>query len=124
MIKQLRFKEMRTLRPPKPTIRDVNVALLIAMRIVDEINLDEYYWKFEELPDRICDIQYEIMLAGKPATVFRRLEKKQPIILHNGTRGMWPYGRDGLERHCEAIADDIASEELAKAVKHWYRRYA
>lgn len=123
MGKQLRFASMRSLRPPRPTIQDEGVALSIARRIVAEVNLDEFYWAADEVPDRIYDVQQEIMRAGNPAEVFDRLWCRQPPINCRGERGGHPYGWECIDEHCRHIADDIARDELAKARAAYAKRY-
>ena len=121
---QLRLPIPKTIRPPKPTIRDPIVAERIARRIVAEVNLDEFYWKTAELSDRIWDVQQEIVRCGNVPTVFSRLYRKQPPVSDRGDRGGHPYGWEGIDEHCRCIADDIAVEEVAKAVATWNERYA
>lgn len=120
---QQRFPCMQGIKPPRPTMRTEQVALRIAERIVKEVNLDDYYWEPRELPDRIWDVQQEIIQAGYPAGVFWRLWKKQPLISCKGERGLHPYGWKEIDDHCRHIADGIADEETAKAVAEWRRRY-
>ena len=118
MQKQLRLPIPKSIRPPRPTIRDEAVALRIAERIVAEVNLDEFYWTAAELPDRIWDVQQEIMQCGRLATVFQRLHASEGPDVGGGK-----YGWEGIDEHCRNIADDIAVEEVAKAMKAWKERY-
>lgn len=120
-MKQKRFDKMPI--PPKPTIRTDYVAERIAKRIVEEVNLDEFYWTNNELPDRVWDVQQEIMREGKPATVFVRLEKRQPLLTCGGRRVTHPYGWEGMDDHCRCCAPDIAREELQSAIDDWRERY-
>lgn len=120
-MKQTRFPTMRHLKPPRPTIRTQAVARRIAQRIVSEVNLDEFYWERHEIEDRVDDVTREIMRVGRPRTVFHRLYLQQPLF--DGQRGGDPYGWEGIEEHCESIADEIADEELRKAVEEYERRY-
>ena len=111
------------LKPEPPTIRSRRVAERIAKRIVAEVNLDEFYWTTKEVSDRIADVANEIARCGRPATVFARLWKRQPPISCNGERGAHPYGWEGIDERCRAIADEIASEELKKAMVQYERDY-
>ena len=120
-LRQLRFPRMP--KPPRPMVRTEYVARAVAKRIVADVNLDEFYWSEEEVPERILDIQHEIMRVGRPATVFGRLYWQQPIINDAGERSGHPYGWEGIDAHCRAIASEIAAEELRKAVKYWEQRY-
>jgi hypothetical protein len=109
------------LRPTKPTIRTPSVARRIAERIVAEVNLDEFYWESEKIPERVEDVAAEIVRCGHPATVFHRLhraERKADPEIGGGI-----YGWEGIEEHCEHIADEIAAEELAAAVERHRREY-
>jgi len=117
MTMQLRLPIPKTIRPPKPSIRDEAVSLRIAERIVREVNLDEFYWTAEELPDRIFDVQQEIMRCGNVPTVFTRLHKAE------NQDGGGKYGWDGIEDHCRQIGQDLADEEHGKAITEWKRRY-
>lgn len=110
-------------KPPRPTVQDEKVASRIAARIVEAVNLDEFYWTKEEVPDRIADVTQEIVLYGKPRGVFYRLWKKQPLADCSGRRGGHPYGWDGIDDHCRDIADEIAKEELERAVEEYRERY-
>lgn len=109
----------RGLKPPKPTIRTEHVARRIAERIVAWCNGDECYWETDELPDRIAEVQTEIMRVGKPATVMARLEHRQPLASCGGERVTHPYGWEFLDDNCRAVGDQIAKEELAIAVAEW-----
>jgi len=122
-MKQLRFPAIKFCRPPKPTITSERVAEAIAKRIVAEVNLDECYWEADELEERILDVCGEIMRAGRPATVFSRLYRRQPLVNDRGDRGGHPYGWEGIDEHCRAIAGEIAEEELHAAVQWWKKRY-
>lgn len=122
-LKQLRFPGMKKLKPPRPTIRSEDVALAISKRIVSAVNPDDFHWEPSEIEDRIFDIQQEIMLAGYPATVIGRLWKKQRPCNDKGDRGGHPYGWDGLEQDCRAVAAEIAAEEQDKALTKWNARY-
>lgn len=122
-MQQLRFNTMRQLRPPKPTAHDEGVALKIAERIVAEVNLDEFYWTVEEVPQRVDEMVEEIIKKGRPRTVVHRLWKNQPLVSDDGTRGSHPWGWEGIEEHCFAIADKIEAEEVKAAVDHWMKRY-
>lgn len=125
MIKQQRFKSMKNLKPPRPTIREEKVATKIAERIIDEVNLDEFYWEGSEIEDRITDVAFEIMRCGRPATVFGRLYGIQPRVGDKefGLRVTHPYGWEGIDDHCRAIADEIAAEELRSALAHYKNLY-
>lgn len=123
-MRQPRFPCMKSCRPPKPTFTSERVATAIARRLVAEVNLDEFYWEADEIEERILDVRDEIMRAGRPTTVFTRLWKRQPPVSCNGERGAHPYGWDGIDEHCRAIADGIAEEELQAAIKWWRERYA
>jgi hypothetical protein len=114
----MQLKLAIAIRPPKPTSRDEAVSLRIATRIVQEVNLDEFYWTAEELPDRIWDVQQEIMRSGYAKTVFARLHKAEGPDVGGGK-----YGWEGIDEHCRAIGQDITWDELAKAVKAWKERY-
>lgn len=111
------------LRPDPPTIRTARVAHAIAARIVKAVNLDEFYWTFEELPERIADVEREIVRCGRPASVFERLHRQQPPVSDGGERGGHPYGWEGIDEHCYHIADEIAAEELEKALCEYKRDY-
>ena len=104
------------LKPPVPTMRTIRVVVAIARRIVEIVNLDDFYWESSEIPERITDVAAEIMRCGRPLSVFQRLHHQQPPISDSGERGGHPYGWDGIDDHCRAIADDIAREEVEKAV--------
>jgi hypothetical protein len=110
------------LRPLPPTIRSRSVAVKVAKRIVKEVNLDDFYWAPEELPDRIADIADEIMRAGNPATVITRLHEKQPLP-DGGIRAGHPYGWGGIDEHCRAIGDEIAAEVVREANTEYRRDY-
>jgi hypothetical protein len=97
--------------------------MAIAKRIVEEVNLDEFYWEAHEIEDRILDVRDEIMRSGRPATVFSRLYDRQPPINDRGDKAGEPYGWDGIDEHCRHIADQIAEEELQAAVKWWRETY-
>lgn len=114
---------MKNLRPPKPTVNDECVARRIAERIVAEVNLDDFYWTPDETPRLMDEMTGEIMRAGRPRTVVRRLYKNQPLVSDNGQRGGHPWGWEGIEEHCFAIADKIEAEEINAAVEHWQKRY-
>lgn len=118
MAKQLRLSIPKAIRPPKPTIRDQAVALKIAERIVSEVNLDDFYWTPDELPDRIWDVQHEIMRCGNVPTVFSRLHKAEGPDVGGGK-----YGWEGIDEHCRHIGQEIADEEHGKAIAKWRRRY-
>ena len=120
---QLRLPIPKSCRSPRPTIRDPLVAERIAKRIVAEVNLDEFYWTAAELPDRIWDVTQEIILAGNPRTVFSRLYRKQPPCSCSGERGGHPYGWEGIDEHCDVIADEIANDELFAARDEWHKRW-
>ena len=105
------------MRPPQPTLRTRAVAEEVARRIVVEVNLDDFYWTAEEVPERIADVAEEIMRVGLPATVFTRLYGKQ------SARSGHPYGWDGIGEHCGHIADDIVTDGVSKAVKDYHRDY-
>jgi len=89
------FPQTRHVHPPKPTIRSEHVARLVAERIVCEVNVDEFYWTRDEVPDRIADVAKEIMRCGRPATVFGRLWRQQPPVNCRGDRGRHREG--GIE---------------------------
>lgn len=108
MPKQLCF---RGLKPTVPTLRTPSVARRIAERIVAEVNLDEFYWEADSLPDRIADVTEEIVAHGNPKTVMDRLRRKMP------------HGWDAIVEHCRAIAGDIAREEVEKAVEEYRQHY-
>lgn len=120
-MKQLLFPGMP--RPPRPTIRSETVALAVARRIIAEVNLDEFYWAENEIPDRIFDVQHEIMRCGRPATVFVRLERQQNLAGCTGERTTHPYGWNGIDERCRAMAPEIAKEELAAAIVDYESRY-
>ena len=109
--------------PPRPTIRDEAVAKRIAERIVSQVNLDDFYWEPREIPDRVWDIQHEIMAGTPPACVIERLYWKQPPFNDLGQRGGHPYGWEGIDEYCRDIADDIAAEELKAAVRNYRERW-
>lgn len=112
------------LRPAPPTIRTPSVARRIAERIVAEVNLDEFYWPKETLPDRIADVAEEIQRCGRPATVFDRLHSAEPFLTdEKRERITGHYGWHGIAEHCEHIADAIAAEELAAAVERHRSEY-
>ena len=111
------------LKPPRPTIRTERVARRIAERIVKEVNLDDFYWTLEELPERIEDVTREIVRKSTPATVFKRLYRQQQPISDKGERGAHPYGWEGIDEHCRHIAAEIATEELERAQAEWRRDY-
>ena len=120
----LQLKLPIAIRPPRPTIRDGVVSLRIAERLVREVNLDEFYWTAAELSDRVWDVQQEIMRHGNVPTVFHRLYRKQPFsTCEQRGRVTHPYGWDGIDEQCRTVGDDIAFDELAKAVKAWKERY-
>ena len=97
-------------RPPKPDMRDERVALAIARRIVDEVNLDDFYWTADEKEDRAYELAVSIVAGGGRSAVFKRLPHA------------WKW--EGIEDHYHDIAEEIAREELAAAIKHWQERYA
>jgi len=103
------------LKPPKPTIRTSHVAERIARRIVAEVNLDDFYWELEEVPECVEDVKQEIMRCGRPATVFDRLSRKGVIPIK--------YDWDGIDEHCRHIGDRIAKEELERAMTEYRRDY-
>lgn len=112
------------IRPPAPTIRDERVALAIARRIVAEVNLDDFYWATEEIPDRVFDVQQELIRGIVPADIFAALELKQPFIsCERRERVLHPYGYEGIDEHCRHIANEIADQELETAVDAWRERY-
>jgi hypothetical protein len=110
-------------KPLPPTIRDETVARQIAKRIVATVNLDEFYWLAEEIDDRVLDVQWEIMRCGRPATVFSRLERRQPLASCRGDRVTHPYGWEGIDEHCRNIGDEIAQSVLNEARKQYRDRY-
>jgi len=114
-MKQKRFPSMFELRPPRPTTRDKKVARRISERLVCEVNLDDFYWEPSEIEDRVLDVTAEIVLNGEPAKVFHRLAKKYT--------GADPYGWEGIDDHCRAIADEIEAEEVQKARREYAKRY-
>lgn len=93
------------------------MAEAIAKRLVAEVNLDDFYWEPEEVPERISDVSDEIQRSGCPATVFSRLVKR-------GSKNWHEYRWEGIDEHCRQIADDIAAEELQQAILWWRKRYA
>jgi hypothetical protein len=112
------------LKPKPPTIRSARVAAAIARRIVAAVNDDDFYWSPEDVPERIADVQREIMRCGRPAIVFLRLYSQQPFRTDGGgERVTDPYGWDGIHNHCSAIAAEIAAEEVEKAVTEYERQY-
>ena len=115
---QLRLPIPRTIRPTRPSIRDEAVARRIAERIVREVNMDDFYWTPEELPERIWDTQQEIMRAGNVPTVFTRLHKAEGADAGGGK-----YGWEGIDEHCRHIGQEIADEEHDKAIAEWRSRY-
>lgn len=120
---QRRFPEMAKVVPPRPTIRTEAVALRIACEIIEEVNDDDFYWTKEEISDRVFDVQQEIMRAGRPATVFRRLYRKQHPINCKGDRAGHPYGWEGIDEHCRIVADGIAETQLEAAIARYDERY-
>ena len=121
-MKQQRFAGMP--KPDPPTICTEDVALAIAKRLVSEVNLDDFYWSPEEINNRIWDVQQEIMRCGRPATVFSRLERRQPLASCSGERVTHPYGWEGIDEHCRCIGAEIAEEELRCALDEYASRYA
>lgn len=117
----MKQKTFPGMRPPRPTIRTRRVAERVAVRLVEAVNLDEFYWTREELPERIADVTEEIMRLGFPAAVFKRLHKQERNRLGDGGHN---YGWEGIHEHCGVIADDIACEELERAFVEWDRDYA
>lgn len=115
--KQLKLAIPKTIRPPKPSFRDERIALRIAERIVSEVNFDEFYWTESELPDRIWDVQQEIMRHGNVLTVLHRLHKAE------NSAGGGKYGWEGIDEHCRVIAKEIIEEEVDMAVNEWRQRY-
>lgn len=107
------------MRPKRPTMRTRRVAEAIARRIVEEVNIDDFYWTREELPDRIADVAEEIMRRGPVQSIFYRLWKGQPPFDSSGR----PYGWEGIDDHCNAIVHEIAHEELARAVREHERSF-
>ncbi len=105
-------------RPKRPTIRDEAVALRIAERLVAAVNIDDFYWEADESPDRVLDVQQEIMRVGRVATVFHRLWKRR-----QGDYGSRPYDWEGLDEHCRTIADQIVDEELIVAISRYNIQY-
>lgn len=116
-------KCFRGLKPDPPTIHTASVAMRIAERIVKAVNLDDFYWCPEELPERIEDVATEIVRNGEPTTVFFRLHRKQAPISDSGEKSTSPYGWEGIDEHCRAIATAIATEELASAMQQYRRDY-
>lgn len=111
------------LKPSPPTIRSRIVAERVAARLVAEVNVDDLYWEPEEIPTRLADVTREIMRYGRPETVFSRLYKQQHPIDDTGRRGGHPYGWEGIDEYCRAIAKGIADEETAKAVGRHKREF-
>ena len=111
------------LNPMPPTMRTPSVAHRIAERIVKEVNLDDFYWTPDELPERITDVAKEIVRVGRPGSVFSRLWKRQPPFNDDGERGGHPYGWEGIDEHCRHIAGEIAEEEVEAAVEKHRRNY-
>lgn len=111
------------LRPDPPTLRSRAVAEEIARRIVAEVNLDDFYWEKDELPDRIADVTEEIMGGGKVRTLFTRLHRKQPPYNDKGDLGGHPYGWEGIDEHCRHIADEIADGVLTRHRLDHLRQY-
>jgi predicted DNA-binding protein (UPF0278 family) len=104
-------------------MRTERVAKAIAARIVAEVNLDDFYWTPEEVPERIEDVTKEIVRCGRPASVFYRLWKQQHPISDSGLRADDPYGWEGIDEHCRHIGNEIAREEVQKAVDQYERDY-
>ena len=124
-MRQLILPQAKGIIPPRPTLQSERVAYKIAREIVIEVNLDEVYWTAEELDARIFDVQQEIITRGKPAFVFERLYHKQPFRTdEKRERVTAPYGWEGIDEHCQWIADEIAERKLAEAVESWNKRYA
>jgi hypothetical protein len=111
------------MKPKPPTIRTRRVAERIARRIVEYLNPEGCVWDDDELPERLTDVTEEIMRCGRPGTVISRLWKKQPPIDDTGERGTHPYGWEGLDEDCRAIATTIAREELARAKAEYVREF-
>lgn len=113
----------RGMKPPLPTIRSRIIAERVAARLVAAVNMDSFHWEAEELPARLADVTQEIMRCGRPETVFTRLEKQQHPVDDTGRRGAHPYGWEGIDEHCRAIAKGIADEEIAKAIGRHKREF-
>lgn len=107
----MRLPGFEKIIPPKPTIRDEAVARTIAERIVEIVNLDDFYWTESQCEEHIFEAQQKIMLGCAPAKVF-------------ADQAQW-QGDDmeAIDDHCRAIADGIASEALQEAIARWRERY-
>jgi hypothetical protein len=123
MNKQLRLPVCKGIKPPPPSYQDEKIAEQIARRIVAAVNMDECYWVAGEIEDVVYDVMLEIMRAGHPRTVFRRLEKRQPPLSCYGERATHPYGWEGIDDHCNHVADDIAADVMAAARAEYKERY-
>lgn len=120
---QMRFETMKDLKPPAPSLLDEAVATKIAMRIVTDVNMDEFYWSSDELNERVNDVRDEIMTGGDPGRVFDRLRAKHKPTSASGKREGHPYGFNGIALHCSQIATEITGSELIDAVKRYIERY-
>lgn len=122
-MKQLRFPEMRSFRPPRPELTDEPIARAVAERLVAALNDRIDCWEESEIPQRVEEITNEIIRTGRPAIVIGRLHQRQPPISCRGQRSHRPYGWEGLEDHCWRVADSIAAEVVGRACELYESAY-
>lgn len=120
---QMRFEAMKELKPPEPGIRDEAIAKRIAERIVNAVNLDEFYWTPDEIEERVADVTSEIVLNGDPKSVFQRLVRNQRPVNCAGKKEGHPYAFVGIDDHCRNIAAEITGDELIEAQIRYQQRY-
>ncbi len=121
-MRQLTFPNMP--KPKRPSMKTESVALAIAKRIVAAVNIENFYWKPDEIEDRVFDVKQEIIRGGRPDGVFNRLYRRRTFTNTTGRQVHGnPYGWDGLHSHCVLIANEITHEEREKAIQRWSAHY-
>lgn len=102
-------------RPPIPTRSTEHVAKRIAEVIVNEVNLDDFYWTQAEKVCRVWEMQQVLMTGCSPWHLMRALAQKYPVWRASD----W----EGIREHGEHIAAKVVNEEVDKARLEWRERY-
>jgi len=122
-IRQRRFETMTDLRPPVPAVTDEAIAKAIAERLVEVVNLDDFYWDPRERPEIVEAVTSQIMATGKPGDALLDLWKKQPPVTDSGVRPIHPYGHSGMLAHAIHAAPIIQDEVMVEATRKYHERY-
>lgn len=123
MSRTKRFPQMADIKPEPPKFTNESIAEKIANAIYEDLNIEECYWTPSER-ENIIDKMVSMLIKRECIPgLFFHLRRSQHPIDDRGTRGLHPFGYEGVQNYPERLMVAIAKEILDAALTEYEEKY-